>query len=572
MCRYELVIRGGTVVEASGVPAYRADVAIAGGRIARVSGRIAGAAESELDASGCIVAPGAIDLHCHYDAQLSWDPYCTLSGWHGVTSVVIGQCGLGLAPTRPDQREHVMSLLTRTEAIPLAAMRQALQWDWETFPEFLDSLERRPLGLNIASLVPYSPLRSYVLGPDAATSRERVTPAEQTALLALFREAIAAGAFGFSVDKFWENRMEDGRLLPDHVASNAEFLALADALGEFGVGHVSWTRGPSEKGNGDAFLRELARRSGRPLNLQGVAASAGREGAYRPMLDYVEQSQRMGLPVYCSAICMDIPIEMTLAEFNMFDSMPHWVEPLVGSPRERARKLRDPQTRAAMKRDLDEWEATAFHKDWSRVTVLETTQPRNHVFEGRSIQAIASAQGKHPLDAMLDLALDEQLETRFGFLHTGGDPEGTAEICRHPFTHPSNSDGGAHTRFLTISTWPVHLLCDLVRDRGVLSLEQAHHKISALPAFIAGFHDRGVLREGMAADLMVYDLDRLGFLYERPTYAHDFPAGERRLIQKPVGLRAVIVNGAPTFLDNECTGAVPGRLLRSRPETTEPRS
>jgi len=563
MAEYDLVIRGGTIVDGSGLPAYRADLAVKGGRIAHISGRIKDGGARELDAGGCIVAPGAVDLHCHYDAQLNWDPYCTLSGWHGVTSVTIGQCGLGLAPTRPHEREQAMAIMTRTEAIPMASMRQGLRWDWVTFPEYLDSLERQGLGVNVASLFPYSPLRNYVLGPQEARERERVTEGELAQIKALFHEGMRAGAFGFSVDKFWENRLEVGGLLPDHIASNEEFVALAEVMGEFGVGHLSWTRGPSERPGGDQFLRELIRLTGRPMNLVGVAASEGRPGGYRATLAYLEESHRLGLPMYCSSICMDVPIEMTLAEFNMFDSMPNWVYPLVGTAGERAAKLRRPEVRAAMKKDLDEWQATAFHKDWSKVKVLEVVHQRNHRWEGQSVAELAARQGKHPLDAMLDLALDEGLRTVFGFLHTGGDDAGTAELCRHPFTHISNSDGGAHTRFLTMSTWPTFFISHWVRDRGIMTIEQGHYKTSALPAYIAGFTDRGMLRAGMAADIIVYELDRLGLLYDRPVYAHDFPGNERRLIQKATGYRYTLVNGVVTFEGAECTGALPGRLLRS---------
>ncbi len=560
---YDLVIRGGAIVDGSGMPSYRADLAVKNGAIAMISGRIKGAARREIDAGGCIVAPGAIDLHCHYDAQLNWDPYCSLSGWHGVTSVVIGQCGLGLAPTRPEQRDLAMSIMTRTEAIPMEAMRQGLRWDWETFPQYLDSLDRQGLGVNVASLMPYSPLRIYVLGPDAALEREQVSSRELEQLAAALREAMAAGAFGFSIDKLWENRMADGRLLPDHVASNEEVMALADVVADFGVGHLSWTRGPSEKRGGDAFLRELTARSGRPLNLVGVAASSLAPGSHRKMLSYLEQSHRQGLPIYCAAVCMDIPVAMTLAEFNMFDTMPNWVQPLVGTPAERAAKLARPEVRAGMRRDLERSPHHAFARGWTLISVLETKKESNHRFDGLPLAQVAALLNKDPLDAMLDLALDEELETVFGFLHAGGDEEVTIELCRHPYTHISNSDGGAHVRFLTISTWPIHFLSRLVRDREAMALEQAHYKISGLPAYIAGFTDRGVLKVGMAADIIVYRLEELGFMHDHPVFAHDFPGGIPRLVQRPKGLRYTIVNGTVTFADNQCTGALPGKLLRS---------
>ena len=342
---------------------------------------------------------------------------------------------------------------------------------------------------------------------------------------ALLREAMEAGAFGFSIDKLWENRMADGRLLPDHMASNEEVMALADVLAGFGVGHLSWTRGPFGKARGRRFFGSWHARSGRPLNLVGVAASSLAPGAHRKMLGYLEESHRRGLPMYGSAVCMDIPISMTLGEFNMFDTMPNWVDPFVGTPAERAAKLALPQVRAAMRRDLERSPHHAFVRGWTLISVLETKKESNHQFDGLSVAQIAARLNKDPLDAMLDLALDEGLETVFGFMHVGGDEDGTIELCRHPYTHISNSDGGAHVRFLTISTWPIHFLSRLVRDREAMIVEQAHYKITGLPAYIAGFTDRGVLKVGMAADIIVYQLDELGFLHEKPVFAYDFPGG-----------------------------------------------
>ena len=241
-------------------------------------------------------------------------------------------------------------------------------------------------------------------------------PEELAQIVRLFRESMEAGAFGFSVDKLWENRLEDGGLLPDHIASNEEFVALAQVLGEFGTGFMNWTRGQSERPGADEFLRELMELSGRPMNVVGVAASAANPGQHKAMLSYMEESHRRGLPMYATGVCMDIPVRMTLAEFNMFDIMPNWVNPLVGTPEERAAKLRQPEVRALMKKDLVEQGHQAFDDEWRQFKVLEVVHERNHSCEGLSIAELARRQGKVPLDAMLDLALDEDLQTTFGFL------------------------------------------------------------------------------------------------------------------------------------------------------------
>ena len=241
MNEFDVVIRGGTIVDGTGIPRYRGDLAIRDGRVARISGRIPAGAAKEIDASGCIVAPGAIDLHTHYDAQLNWDPYATLSGWFGVTSLTIGQCGFGFAPTRPEDRELNMRMMNRIEAIPLESMRLGMRWDWETFPEYLDSLDNQGLGVNVGSVFPFSPLRAYVIGMMASRERTSVTDVELNEMKRIFYEAMQAGAFGFSADMNTGDRPEDGSWLPSHVASNEEYLGLSEVLSEFGVGHIGWT-------------------------------------------------------------------------------------------------------------------------------------------------------------------------------------------------------------------------------------------------------------------------------------------------------------------------------------------
>ena len=557
MKEFDVVIRGGTIVDGTGIPRYRGDLAIKDGRVARISGRIPAGAAKEIDASGCIVAPGAIDLHTHYDAQLNWDPYATLSGWFGVTSLTIGQCGFGFAPTRPEDRELNMRMMNRIEAIPLESMRLGMRWDWETFPEYLDSLDNQGLGVNVGSVFPFSPLRAYVIGMMASRERTSVTDVELNEMKRIFYEAMQAGAFGFSADMNTGDRPEDGSWLPSHVASNEEYIALSEVLGEFGVGHIGWTIAqsgglPPEKSPAKQreLLSQMMRTSGRPLHVLLEQESARDE--------WVAQMRAEGLPLFTQELVMEVNAEFQLSEYNLFDSLPGWVNPLVGSIEERTLKLKDPDIRDEMKRDADARQL--LRTDWSRVTVLETMHERNYKYDGSTIAEIAAAQGKHPVDAFLDLALDEGLETVFAH---PVDPRPLDENILSPYGHVSVSDGGAHTRYLTTSTWPVEFLTYWIRDRQIMSLEQGHYKMSALPGWFADFKDRGTLRVGDWADVMVYNLDELGFQHDKMIYAHDFPGGERRIIQKPTGLRYTLVNGAITFEGNDCTGALPGKLLRS---------
>ena len=562
MAEFDLVIRGGTFIDGTGLPRYRADVAVKDGRVAAISRRIRPWGAKEIDASGCIVAPGAIDLHTHYDAQLNWDPYASLSGWHGVTSLTIGECGFGFAPTRPEDRELNMGMMNRIEAIPLESMRRGMHWDWESFPEYLDSLERHGLGVNVGALVPFSPLRGYVLGMLPARERTSVTDAELNRMKQLFYEGMQAGGFGFALDKNMEDRPEDGGFLPSHVASDEEFFALAEVLGELGRGHMGGTLGlgytPEQRDGVRRMLTEVMRISGRPFQLLDTDTSS----AFK---EWRASCRAEGLQLYTQALCPpDFTERYKLSEYNRFDYMPSWVDPFIGSAEERAAKLRDPRARDAMKRDLVEWPNP--RSDWNFINVLTAAHERNARFEGMSVPDMARAAGKQPLDAFLDLALDEGLETEFHLTYPELSMEQSQSRGRRftdPWTHVSASDGGAHTRYLTLSTWPVWWLAYWSRDLEIMSLEQAHFKMSALPALITSFKERGTLRPGNWADIIVYDLDELGFAYDRPVFSNDFPGGERRIIQKAKGLRYTIVNGTVTFEGTGCTAALPGKLLRS---------
>ena len=563
MPEFDVLIRGGTVLDGTRVAPYRADVGIVDGKIAQVSGRLRGGARTELDASGCYVAPGAVDLHCHYDAQVNWDPYCTLSGWHGITSLTIGQCGFGFAPTRPEDREANMEMMCRIEAIPMRAMRAGLRWDWITFPEYLDSLEQnQQLGVNVASLVPYSPLRAYVMGVEASRERSELTRDERAQIEHLFREGMRAGAFGFSADKSLEDRPEDGSYLPTHVAADEEFFALARILREFGVGHIGWTRGiPDRMGeNRDReLLLRLMELSGRPLQWGLVMQVPDEPAIHREQLAWLSEVQRAGWPMYAQSMAVWVTQTFTLEDWNGLDTSPAWLEATVGDVEQRLTKLADPARRPALRADMDET-GRGTPEAWDKVRVLEVAEARNYASEGRSIGEIARERGCHPVDAFLDLSVDEGLRSRFSWADQHV-PSG--EILAHPATHVSLSDGGAHTRYQTSGAWPTVFLSEWVRDRELMPLEDAAWKMSALPAWIAGFRDRGTLREGQAADVIVYDLEKLGL--DEPRYAHDFPGEERRLVQKARGYRYTLVNGEVTLQESEPTGKLSGQLLRSRP-------
>jgi hypothetical protein len=399
------------------------------------------------------------------------------------------------------------------------------------------------------------------------------------------------------------NRPDDGRFIPSQVASNEEYLGLAEVLSEFGVGSIGWTRGAAERplppgevdllggagneggefsqdmsmdpvegdvrGEGrDNFLIEMAKAAGRPLQWGAVTFNQLDPERYKEQLAFLERARGEGALMYAQTTVTKVKPIFELAEYNGFDGMPNWIDPFVGTPEERIAKLKTPGVRERMKKDLDKFSdqgnAADVVSDWNRMRVVEVRHERNFQYEGLGIGEVAEMMGKEPMDAFLDLALDEDLRTEFQFEpRIGGNPEAQAEIVNHPFTHPCISDGGAHVRYLTLGSWPVDWINLCVRERQIMSLEKAHYKISGLPAWIAGFTDRGILREGYAADIIVYEPEKLGLLYDSPVYDNDFPGEERRLIQKAKGIRYTIVNGTVTFEDSVCTDATPGKFLRS---------
>jgi N-acyl-D-amino-acid deacylase len=577
MAEYDLLIKNGTIIDGLRMPAYRGDIGIRSGKIVAM-GNVQGSATRVLDATGRIVAPGFMDIHTHYDAALSggtkWDPYASLSGWHGVTTVAIGNCGFGFAPVRPEDRDRAMRRMERTESIPLSCMQAGMRWDWETFPEFLDSLDRGGLGVNAASLVPYSPLRAWVLGNDAARDPKYKTKPEQvTEIKHILREGLQAGGFGFSASFSMANRDYDGGYLPTHVAPREEFLEMASVMREFNRGSIEWTMGHALQGLGMDFLLELAKTSGRPVNWNAVIYDPTSPNTWREQLAWTEKAYREA-PVLAVNICMPIEFEFTLETIGLFDQLPAWNEATVGTLAERKAKLADPARRPAMKRDMEkaptlmpgtspdgEQGAVRMFR-WDETFVDDVHLAKNKSLKGRTIGEIAKEQGKHPIDVLLDLSVEEDLKTEFamqGFINN--DEEALTTIIKHPLTLIGASDGGAHTKFLTLGRYPTHFLAHWVRDKQIMTLEEAHWRLSAMLGWAIGIRDRGWLREGMPADIVVYELEKLAV---RPMETiKDLPDGDWRRVQKADGYNYLIVNGQVTFEDGKCTGVLPGKMLRS---------
>jgi N-acyl-D-aspartate/D-glutamate deacylase len=564
MARYDTLIRGGIVIDGTRMPRRRCDVAIKGGRIAKLGHIAASDADRVLDAEGHIVAPGFVDLHTHYDAQVFWDPYCSLSGWHGVTSVVIGNCGFGFAPVRPADREQAMLSMTRVEAIPYGAMKAGLPWDWVTFPEFLDRLDRLPKAINLRPFVPVGPLLVWVLGRERAKAGEMPTEAEHAEMRRLLHEGMDAGAGGWSAQRLEPGSGVtvqcdyDGTPMVSDVMHDETCLQLAEVLAERNEGFIQMTLGKAD-GTTMEHLEKLAAVGGRPLLWNVVLAFDSNPGIHRNQLAWLRLCHERGIPVYGQGVTTDAGFTFSFDEWNLFDEVDCWREATTGSVAERLAKLSDPARRAA----LSAYRPWITLKAIEEIVVAETFCEETKRFVNETIGDIAAELGKDPVDVLLDIAVADGLKATFFSLPANASLDGFRDLMLDPYVIPGVSDGGAHTRFLTAGRYPTETILRAARDNPILSLEEVHWKLSTLPAYCAGFRDRGTLEEGKAADVVVYDLERLAITPVEKV--HDFPAGEWRRVQRAVGYRYVLVNGEVTIENDRETGRAAGRLLRDRP-------
>jgi N-acyl-D-aspartate/D-glutamate deacylase len=563
MPEYDVIIRSGTLVDGTGMPRRRADVGIRNGRIAAL-GRLGEASARQIvDAEGMIVAPGFIDLHTHYDAQIFWDPHLSLSGWHGVTSVVIGNCGFGFAPVAPEMRDRSMLGMTRNEAISYEAMKEGMPWDWVTFPEFLDSLARTPKAINLLPYVPLTPLLVWVMGLERAKAGELPTDAEHAEMARLLHEAMDAGACGWSAQRtppsgFGDTQRDyDGTPMPTDVMHQETCRVLARVLAERNEGFIQMTLTSGDHEGDHKAFEELAELSGRPLLYNILVAVEMAPESHKDTIRWLDDCRERGLSIYAQAMTTNAGFVFNIDQFNQFDDSTPWREALMGTREEIAANIADPSRREKLKAEFP----VVATKGILETKVLHAATSENERFEGMRITEIGEALGKHPIDAMLDIAVEEKLDTVFSLDPVTASPtELIREVIEYPWAIPGTSDGGAHTKFFTTGRYPTEFLTRFVRDNDFVSLEHAHWRLSALPAMCAGFRDRGTLREGAPADVVVYDLDALAI--EPVETVHDLPGGDWRRVQRARGYRAVLVNGELTLANDREVEATSGRLLR----------
>jgi N-acyl-D-aspartate/D-glutamate deacylase len=552
---HDLVIRGGTVVDGTGAPGRRADVAIDGDRIAAIGEGLSGT--RELDASGQVVAPGFVDIHTHYDAQVYWDPALTPSSWHGVTTVVAGNCGFSIAPCRPEHRELIGRTLQHVEDMSLPTLEAGIPWDFESFPEYLDSVARHGTVLNYTAYVGHTATRLFVMG-DEGYEREQPTDDELARMADVVREAIAAGAAGFASSSAPTHNGDGGRPVPSRLAGVSELEALLAPMKDLGRGVGAFT--PGERVT-HPEIYALQRRIGRPFTWTALLTFKGSSFA-QDMSDMNARERATGVDVWPQITCRPLTFQMTMADPFTFNTVPAFQALMDRPVEERLAAYRDAEWRRNAQDQLEH--GRMFRPDWDVMTVAEsTTHPE---LEDRSVTDLAAARGMQPLEAILDLAAEEELATRFRSTLANNDPDMIEQLLQQDGMLIGLSDAGAHVSQLCDACLPTDLLGNWVREREVLSIERAVHKLTGEPAGVFGFDDRGVLVEGRSADITVFDPDTVA--PGKLRRVRDFPAdGERLVADEPVGVTHVLVNGTPIRVDAEpvpdALATKPGRVLRN---------
>jgi N-acyl-D-aspartate/D-glutamate deacylase len=575
MAEFDTIIKGGTIVDGTLVPPYKADIGIKNGKIVKIGRLNSSDGKQVLDASGLVVAPGVIDLHCHYDAPIHWDPTCSIGSWHGVTSVTNGNCGFGFAPVKHKDADRSMLSMERNEAIPYEAMKATMPFSWETFPQWMDHIDRLPKAVNMMQLVPVTPLVSYVMGGwDEAKSR---APSEQemARTIQVLDEAMACGANGWAAQRLTGygasvQRDYDGTLMISDMMSDEFYLRLAKALSKYERGTVQFAQvsgaideGPDAARRDVSFGGQLAEASGRPLIFNAIAAVDDRPHIFRTQLSVVDEYNKKGVPLVGHAVTVRANFRFTFKEqWNLFDNVDAWREATLGTAEERMAKLGDPARRAEMKAEYERNGQPRVLGDIGDFVCRKLSRSElRSKYADRTVRDIARAENKHVIDALLDVSAADDWKTVWLTPTRNQDPKNCKELLNH-CTVAGFSDGGAHTKFQNLGAFPTDLLTWMVRDTGSITLEQAHFHLSYMPAWTAGFKDRGCIREGMAADLMVYDLAKLAI--KEPEVVFDVPPNnDSRLVQRPDGYRWIMVNGQVTFENGQGTGATPGVLVRN---------
>jgi len=552
----DLLINDALVYDGLGSPPVYADVAVKDGRIAAV-GKDLGAGRERVDAGGLALMPGIVDTHTHYDAQITWDPMANPSPALGVTTVVMGNCGFTIAPCRPADRDLVMRNLTHVEGMALAALRAGIRWDFQSFPQYLDMLEQRGVGPNVACFVGHSSVRTYVLGEDAA--RRAATAEEIGRMRELVVDALRAGACGFSTTTSRQHNGENGIPMPSRLADDAEMQGLCGSLRELGRGVLMMTKSDSTP---LPWIEDLCARAGRPFVVAALLHSSMAPSATFDDLQQIGEARARGNRLYGAVSCTPLVFEFTMHEPYVFEGLAAWKPAMAAHGENAARLYRDAGFRAAVKQELARPARRMFNGEWEKLFVTQVKRPEHHACEGRPLSALSADSGKHPMDLLLDLALEEDLDTLFTGTLLNSDEDAVGRMLCDPSSLLSLSDAGAHLTFLCDAGFGLHFLGHWVRGRGLMPMQEGVRRLTSLPAQAIGIPGRGRIAPGAHADLLLFDPASVGRGAARRVF--DLPAGASRLDTPARGLHAVWVNGEKIADANGIVeGARPaGKVLR----------
>lgn len=554
---HDFVIKNVRICDGLGSAIVPGALAVANGRIAAI-GKDVGNAREVVDAGGLVLAPGIVDTHTHYDAQITWDPWLAPSPALGVTTVVMGNCGFTIAPCRAHDRDLTMRNLVRVEGMSLDAMQAGIRWQFESFPEYLDMIEERGMALNVAAFVGHSSVRTYVIGEDAP--KRAATAGEIEQMGAIVREAMDAGAIGFATSTSPSHNGASGDPMPSRLADDDELEALVGVLGELGRGIFMLTKGG---GTSIEFLESLAARTARPVMVAALLHNSTNPDGVFDELDRICAARERGHRLYGQVSCCPLTMEFTLRAPYPFEGIAAWSPALTAAPEALAGVLADADFRNAVERDLaTPAPVRLFNGEWHKLRVLEVLEPEHRRFEGRSVAEIAAEEGRRPLDLMLDLALAENLQTTFVAVLLNSDTSAVAKVLTHPASAIALSDAGAHLSFFCDAGFGLHLLGHWVRERRAMSLEEGIRRLTSEPAEIYGIRDRGHLAVGAHADLLLFDPHTVDRGPSRRVF--DLPAGAARLTTDAIGVHGVWVNGVRIVDEDgvERSDARSGQLLR----------